>query len=425
MESESQHRLFSSKDGRPTDALQSSAYIRGQPVNATCTGNFKSVDGLSEAGRRTSFLDKGSYSRRQIVDFARCSYLGLDNHPLILAGAIEAIQARRSLHSSGARTCFELDLLGELEEELSEMFCTRVISFSSFLLASLEGTRFLGSGQLTSGRKPIVVFDRTLHDSLVCQMPVEANETQVETIVNNDIADLERLCRDNPAVVYVCDIYSIGAYSPLAELRRLQERYGLFLNIHDAHGLSIFGRRGEGHARSQFPQVLGERTIIAASLAEGFGASGGLLMLGTSENEALCRRYTTTGSFSEAPNGAAVGAALGSCKIHRSAELSERQQLLVQRIDFFDRRLTTAEQGNSLPIRTVIIGSEADTMRVARRLLDSGFHTPVMFFPKLGDGTAGIRVFITSEHEVCDIERLCDSILEKIVQTTGIPYPLR
>ncbi|NOJ44583.1 7-keto-8-aminopelargonate synthetase [Bradyrhizobium australiense] len=428
MDDESQHRLFGLERGRPTQVLQNTAYIlgdSGQCFDAASTGNLKTVDGLSTTGRTIS-LENGSYGRRQVIDFTRCSYLGLDNHPLIVAGAIEAIQAERSLCSSGARTHFEVDLLGELEEELSGMFRARVICFSSLLLASLEGTRFLGSGQLTSGRKPIVVFDRTLHDSLACPKPAVANEAHVETLVHNDIDDLERLCRDNPAVVYVGgDIYSIGAYSRLTELRRLQERYGLFLHIHDAHGISIFGRQGEGFARSQFPQVLGERTIIAASLAEGFGASGGLLMFGTRESESLCRRYTAAGSFSEAPNRAAVGAALGSCKIHRSAELGERQQRLAQRIDFFDRRLATAEQGNSLPIRTIIIGSEANAVRVARRLLDSGLHTSVTFFPKLGDGMAGLRVFITSEHEVCDIERLCDGILERIVQTTGKPYPLR
>ncbi|OSI32955.1 7-keto-8-aminopelargonate synthetase [Bradyrhizobium canariense] len=408
MENEPQEKLFSSEPGRPRQGV-----------------HLNTADGLSTTGR-TSSLSKRWYNRRQVIDFARRSYLGLDNHPLIVGGAIEAVQANRSFSSFAARTPFERDLVVELEEELSEMFRARVICFSSLLLASLEATRFLGSGQLTSGRKPIIVFDRALHDSLVCHKPVVSDEVHVETIAHNDVNDLKRLCRDNPAVVYVCgDIYPMGAHSRLTELRRLQERYGLFLNVHDAHGISIFGRQGQGFARSQFPQMLGERTIIAASLAEGFGASGGLLMLGTSQNEALCRRYIASGSFSEAPNRAAVGAALASCKIHRSAELGERQQRLVQRIGFFDRRLATAEQGNSLPIRTIIIGSEANAIEVARRLRDSGFRTSVTFFPKCGDGTAGIRVFITSEHEVCDIERLCDGILETIVQTTGKPYPLR
>src|SRR5262249_42443386 len=151
--------------------------------------------------------------------------------------------------------------------------------------------------------------------------------------------------------------YSMGGNAPIKELRQLQERYGLFLYIDDAHGISLFGAQGEGFARSQFPQVLGNRTIIVASLAKGFGASGGMLMLGTPEQEALFRRYSIPYAFSVAPNLAAVGAALASCKIHRSVELGERQRRLAQRIELFDRRVETAERGNLFPIRMMAIGS--------------------------------------------------------------------
>ncbi|KRP88616.1 hypothetical protein AOQ73_27805 [Bradyrhizobium pachyrhizi] len=126
-----------------------------------------------------------------------------------------------------------------------------------------------------------------------------------------------------------------------------------------------------------------------------------------------------------APNLAAVDAALGSCEIHRSVELGQRQGQLAQRIDLFDRRVVTAEQGNSLPIRMITIGSEANAIAIARGLLDCGFYILVAFFPTLGQGKAGIRVCITAQHEVRDIERLCERILEKYAKTTGKPYPLR
>ncbi|MGY4319390.1 7-keto-8-aminopelargonate synthetase-like enzyme [Bradyrhizobium sp. JR3.5] len=248
-----------------------------------------------------------------------------------------------------------------------------------------------------------------------------ADETRVETIAHNDLEALERLCREHPVVAYVCDgVYSMGGNSPVKELRRLQERYGLFLYIDDAHGISLFGRQGEGFARSQFPEALGDRTIIAASLAKGFGASGGMLMLGTADQENLFRRYSIPYAFSVAPNLAAVGAALGSCKIHCSAELGERQDRLAHRIKVFDRRVTTAEKGNSFPIRMVGIGSEAKAIAIARELLGAGFYTLVTFFPTIAQGKAGIRVCITADHEVRDIERLCDCILERVPDRTAI-----
>lgn len=415
MENDMQQTALSSAD-RLTGHFRNTAYVINESrpyFDAAHAVGLMAVQGRSTTGR-TFVLGTGPLdSRPEVIDFVRCSYLGLDNHPVIVAGAIEAIEAHRSLHWSCARTRLNFDLLAQLEATLSEIFCARVIAFSSVMLANLGAMPLLASGQLTGGRKPIVVFDRTAHISLAYHKPVVADETRVETIAHNDIDALERLCRDNPVVAYVCDgVYSMGGNSPIKELRQLQERYGLFLYIDDAHGISLFGPQGQGFARSQFPQVLGDRTIIAASLAKGFGASGGMLMLGTADQEALFRRYSIPHAFSAAANLASVGAALGSCNIHRSAELGQRQRRLAQRIDLFDRRVTTAEQGNSLPIRMIAIGSEAKAIAIARELLDAGFYTSVTFFPTVGQGKAGIRVCITADHGINEIERLCDCILK-------------
>ncbi|WP_225174419.1 MULTISPECIES: aminotransferase class I/II-fold pyridoxal phosphate-dependent enzyme [unclassified Bradyrhizobium] len=404
--------------GRPKGHFRNTAYVINksrQFFDAAHSAGLMAVQGRSTTGRAFALGTGPLDDRPEIIDFVRCSYLGLDNHPLIVAGAIEAIEAHRSLHWSCARTRLNFDFLAQLEVNLSEMFRARVIAFSTVMLANLGAMPILASGMLTEGAKPVVVFDRNAHLSLAYHKPVVADETRVETIAHNDIDALEDLCRKHSVVAYVCDgVYSMGGNAPIKELRELQERYKLFLYIDDAHGISLFGRHGEGFARTQFPEALGDRTIIAASLAKGFGASGGMLMLGTAEQEALFRRYSIPYAFSVAPNLAAVGAALGSCKIHRSAELGERQKQLGQRIKVFDDRVATVEQGSSLPIRMVPIGSEAKAIAVARELLDAGFYTSVIFFPTVAQGNAGVRVCVTADHEVGDIERLCDCILDRV-----------
>src|SRR3546814_4838714 len=97
------------------------------------------------------------------------------------------------------------------------------------------------------------------------------------------------------------DLYSMGGEAPLPALLRLQERYNLFLYIDDAHGISILGAQGEGFARGQLPDEMGPRTIVAASLGKGLGASGGVLMLGRREQEDVVRRYAQPYVFSVAP----------------------------------------------------------------------------------------------------------------------------
>ncbi|QOZ36388.1 aminotransferase class I/II-fold pyridoxal phosphate-dependent enzyme [Bradyrhizobium sp. CCBAU 53421] len=420
-----------SDDDRPSGHFRNTAYVINKSrsyFDAAHSAGLMAVQGRSTIGRTFALGIGPLDGRPEVVDFVRCSYLGLDNHPAIVAAAIEAIEAHGSLHWSCARTRLNFDLLAELEATMSEMFGARVLAFSTVMLANLGAMPILASGLLTDGVKPVVVFDRIAHVSLAYHKPVVADETRVETIAHNDIDALERLCREHQLVAYVCDgVYSMGGNAPIKELRDLQERFGLFLYIDDAHGISLFGRRGEGFARTQFPGTLGDRTIIAASLAKGFGASGGMLMLGTAEQEALFRRFAIPYAFSVGPNLAAVGAAIGSCKIHRSAELAERQMRLTQRIEVFDRRVQTPEKANSLPIRMVAMGSEAKAIELARELLDAGFYTSVIFFPTVAQGKAGVRVCITADHEVRDIERLCDYILERvpraIVDSKEAPEP--
>ncbi|MER8887590.1 aminotransferase class I/II-fold pyridoxal phosphate-dependent enzyme [Mesorhizobium sp. M0816] len=379
------------------------------------------VYGRSEEGRAVS-LTGGNPRGNTIIDYVRCSYLGLDNHPAIVAGAVAAMEEYGSLHWSCARTRLNFGLIGDLEVTLSQLFGARVIAYSTVMVANMGALPIIASGHLTEGQRPVMVFDRLAHASLAFHKAVVAEEAQVETIPHNDLDALEQICRKHPIVVYVCDgVYSMGGFAPIEGLLQLQEKYGLFLYIDDAHGISLFGEKGEGFARSQLPRDLGERTIVAASLGKGFGASGGMLMLGTADQEALFRCYSIPYAFSASPNLAAVGAALASAEIHRTSELKIRQGQLAERIAFFDERIDTDQRSAPLPIRMIKVGDEFAAIDFAGRLLDDGLYTSVTFFPTVARGHAGIRICLTADHDPADLERLCSKIqsYEKPVLTRG------
>ncbi len=351
-----------------------------------------------------------SYDGRTIVDFVRCSYLGLDNHPKIVAGAVEAVRNSATLHWSCARTRLNFASLGELEASLSDLFNARVITYTTVLAANMSALPLVASGHLTGGHKPVMAFDRLAHATLAYHKGTIARETRVETIAHNDLSTLERLCRENKAVAYVCDgVYSMGGSAPIPELRQLQEKYGLFLYVDDAHGISIFGRQGEGFAKSQTGD-LGDRTIIAASLGKGYGASGGIVMLGTAHQENLFRRFALAHAFSASLNTAAIGAALASARLHRSEELPRRQRILQDRISLFDGLVPTEQQGSPLPIRTVYLGDELKAVAAARVLLQEGFFASAIFFPTVARGKAGLRICPTAGHSEDEIRSLCAAI---------------
>jgi 8-amino-7-oxononanoate synthase len=212
----------------------------------------------------------------------------------------------------------------------------------------------------------------------------------------------------------------MGGAAPMEQLLDLQARYGLFLYIDDAHGISLFGSRGEGYARSHMKETLGERTIVAASLGKGFGASGGILMLGTERQAELFRRFSLPHAFSASPNLAAIGAALASQALHRTPELKHLQTRLQQRIELFDRLFPTPHTHVGLPIRIVEIGDELATIGVAKAILEQGFYTSAIFFPTVAKGRAGLRICPTAAHTEAEITGLCET-LKTIVGIKSTP----
>lgn len=388
---------------RNTAAMISSA---SASFEAAHYQGIMAIYAVPRAGRAVELVPSGA----RVIDFVRCSYLGLDNHPAIVDGAAKAVSDAGTLHWSCARTRLNFQSLGELEEDLSGLFGARVLSYTTVLAANMSALPLIASGHLTEGLKPLVVFDRQAHATLAYHKATIAAETTVETIPHNDVAALEALCRSHPAVVYVCDgVYSMGGCAPLTELRALQQRYGLFLYIDDAHGISLFGEQGSGFARSVFAE-LGERTIVAASLGKGFGASGGILMLGTASQELLFRRFSVAYAFSASLNTAAVGAARASAEIHRSDELASRQSALRQNLALLDHLLPSGESNARLPIRTVRFGDELLSVAAARRLLQLGYYTSAIFFPTVARGEAGLRICLTASHDEDDIRGLCGAI---------------
>lgn len=374
------------------------------------------------AGRGVA-ISIGQKKERSVVDYVRCSYLGLDNHPKLIGGALDAIERYRTLHWSCARTRLNFGLIGELEDSLSDLLDARVIVYTTVLAANMGALPILASGHLTGGKKPVMVFDQFAHASLAFHKGTIAEETEVVTIPHNDLQALEAICRDKGAVAYICDgIYSMGGGAPIEDLLALQQRYGLFLYIDDAHGISIFGRNGEGYARSQIAGPLGDRTIIAASLGKGFGASGGLIMLGTSRQEELFRSFAIAHAFSASPNVAAIGAALASAELHRTPELHRLQSTLQDRLQLFDGLFATRGAQSKLPIRLITIGDELVSIGAARAILDRGFYVSAVFFPTVRRGESGLRICATAGHLPEDIERLSEA-LAAIVPTEGATEP--
>ena len=131
----------------------------------------------STAGRSVVLSDG-----RTVVDFARGSYLGLDNHPAIVRARSRRWSTTSRSNGPGRGTRLNFAITEDLETRLSDLLRSRCLVFSLVLTANMGVMPLLASGAFTGGVRPVVVFDKFAHATLSYHKAVVAANTEVVTI---------------------------------------------------------------------------------------------------------------------------------------------------------------------------------------------------------------------------------------------------
>ncbi|RKI02069.1 aminotransferase class I/II-fold pyridoxal phosphate-dependent enzyme [Corallococcus sp. AB038B] len=332
----------------------------------------------------------------EFANLCSCSYLGLNSHPDVIQGGIDALKREGITGLSMAEFRIRLGLMEQLEEQLADLFGGPVLPAvtSSALTAAILPV--LGSGHLTDSEPLVMVFDKFAHFSMAFVKPIVADETRVLNCPHNDMNYLEDVCRKYPRVAYVCySVYSTGGATDLQALLTLQEKYGLFLYLDDSHSLSTQGKNGEGYIRSRLREM-NDRTLIIASIAKAFGSTGGIAMLGSRKHYDFLYRTGPMG-WSQSLRTAAIGTSMGSIQVHRSPELAKRQEQLRRNIALFDEHIQTEQRGDGLHIKVVEVGEQDKAVKLSRELYKRGFYCSAVFFPIVPVGKAGIRLMLRGD----------------------------
>ncbi|MDT3399251.1 aminotransferase class I/II-fold pyridoxal phosphate-dependent enzyme [Streptomyces sp. B1866] len=332
----------------------------------------------------------------EFLNMCSCSYLGLNYHPHVLQGAIDAIQEAQATSLVMSTTRIRHNLLVRMEQELGDLFGAYVLPGASCSALTAGILPLIASGHLSDGEPRVMVFDRFCHFCMAYAKPVCADETLVLTCGHNDLNYLEEVCRTYPRVAYVADgAYSMGGAAELAGLAELQDRYGLFVYVDDSHSLSILGEHGEGFVRSRLE--MNELTVIVSSLGKAFGTGGGIAMLGSRAQFAFLHRHAGPVGWSQNMSLPLVGASLASAALHRSPLLPELQKRLRENIEYFDRAYPTPFAGNGLPVRRITVGDADRAVRLSAEMYRRGFYTSAVFFPIVPKGEAGLRIMIRAD----------------------------
>jgi 7-keto-8-aminopelargonate synthetase-like enzyme len=375
---------------------------------------WQETNRLGLIGIEVNYQDDGmmlDQNQHEFINMCSYSYLGLDGHPDIIKGAVEAIIKAKTLNSTISRVRVCLEMLSDTEAALSKFYQCEALTVSTCAAASCALLPLLASGALTKEVAPLMIFDKHAHFSINLMKPICADETDIESAPHNDLNFVEDLCKKNKLVAYVADgVYSTGGHAPVKDLMYLQDKYGLILYFDEAHSISAYGKNGIGFVLDEMGGNLNEKTFIVASLNKAFGASGGLILMHKTIDKDIVLRYGGPLSWSQRVNTPGLGAIMASLKIHQSPELAIRQKQLTNNIQYFDSLTSSPYKDDKLAIRFVGIDSEEKTMAASKAAYEAGFYTSPLFFPIVPRGKSGLRVMLRSDLSEKAIKRFCDVI---------------
>ncbi|SDZ37691.1 2-amino-3-ketobutyrate coenzyme A ligase [Saccharopolyspora shandongensis] len=338
----------------------------------------------------------------ELLNCCANNYLGLADHPALLAAAEEALAKWGFGMASVRFICGTQAPHKELERRLSEFLGTDdTILYSSCFDANG------GVFETLLDDRDAVISDELNHASIIDG--IRLSKARRGRYRNRDMADLERLLKENSdarrKLVVTDGVFSMDGYlAPLDEICALAEKYEAMVMVDDSHAVGFTGPKGAGT-----PDLFGvaDRVdIVTGTLGKALGGASGGYVSARAEIVELLRQRSRPYLFSNSLAPSIVAASLAALDlVAAQPELRER---LRDNSSLFRRRM--AEEGFDLlpgehPIIPVMIGDAAEAARMADLLLEEGIYVIGFSYPVVPKGKARIRTQMSAAHSAEDVER--------------------
>ncbi|HOV95857.1 MAG TPA: glycine C-acetyltransferase [Thermomonas sp.] len=347
---------------------------------------------------------------RKVLNFCANNYLGLADHPDIIAAAKAALDSHGFGMASVRFICGTQDLHKQLEHTISNFFGKD----DTILYAAC----FDANGGLFEpllDENDAIISDALNHASIIDG--VRLCKAKRYRYANCDMTDLEAQLKQAKAdgartiLITTDGVFSMdGTIAPLDQITALAQQYGALVHIDECHATGFLGATGRGSA--EVKGVLDKIDIITGTLGKAMGGALGGFTTARSEVIELLRQRSRPYLFSNSlpPHVAAAGTKAFEM-LSAAGELRER---LRENTAHFRARMTAAGfdiKPGVHPICPVMLYDAPLAQRFAERLLEEGVYAVGFFFPVVAKGQARIRTQMSAAHTRAQLDRAIDAFV--------------
>ena len=335
-----------------------------------------------------------------LVSFSSNDYLGLSIHPAVLQAAATTLSGGLSAGASRlvsgdhpAHRDLEYNLAQYLGRPAALLFPTGYQANLGVL------TALLGPGD-------VVVSDALNHASLIDGCRLSKADIVVYPHADVQAAELALTNVDpNRRKLLVTEsVFSMdGDVAPVRRLSEVCQKAGAAFVVDEAHALGLLGPGGRGICAQERVQP----DVLIGTLGKAFGASGGFVV-GSQILRAYLVNRARTFIYTTGLPPAIAAAAAQALRIINSAEGEDLRGMLASRVSQLHRGLEMI--GPSTPIVPWVLGTDVAALAASSALRAAGLFVQAIRPPTVPEGTARLRITLSSKHTADNVQRLLQAI---------------
>ncbi len=343
----------------------------------------------------------GVRSGAEVLNLCANNYLGLANHPDVVAAAREALDRWGYGMASVRFICGTQEVHKTLERRLGEFLGTEdTILYSSCFDAN--GGLF----ETLLGEEDAVLSDQLNHASIIDGVRLcKARRLRYR---NGDMADLEEQLQQASGarfrLIATDGVFSMdGTIADLPAICRLADRHDALVMVDDSHAVGVLGATGRG--THEHHGVMGRIDILTGTLGKALGGASGGYTSGRRGIIELLRQRSRPYLFSNSLAPAIAAASIRALDL-LTQSTGLRDRLRANTVHF---RRGMAAAGFDLlpgehPIVPIMLGDAVLATRMAEALLARGVYVIGFSHPVVPRGLARIRAQVSAAHTRDDLD---------------------